>query len=330
MARLLLGNRFRRIAARFPVIQHTLWLFEAAVLGSLLLLARLLPVDAATAAGKKVLMWIGPRQAKHRKIRENLRLAFPDKTPAEIETIARGVWGNVGALLSEYAHLEEICRRGPGERLQTVVHGQIDAFRHGGKAGIFVAAHLANWELCAPAVRRYTPSVTAIYTPLQNPWLDRILAKRREALGCRLVKRDESMRSLIRELQAGRSIGMIIDQRVDSGRPISMFGIDKMTTLVPARLALRHGYELIPIRTERLEGARFRITFYPPVRADDPDAPEIERAAQMMARVNALFEQWIRERPQDWFCSKRRFPKGAVAGSPAEAARAGGVASGGQ
>ncbi len=313
MARLLLGNRFRRVAARFPVIQHTLWLLEAGFFGLLLLVARLLPADAATAIGKRLLMWIGPRQAKHRKVQENLRLAFPEKSPEDIDAIARAVWGNVGALMAEYAHLEDICRRGPGERVETVVQGDIEAFSGAGKAGIFVTAHLANWELCAPAVRRYTPSVTAIYTPLQNPWLDRMLANRRQALGCHLIKRDESMRRLISELHEGRSIGMVIDQRVDSGTPIPMFGIDKMTTLVPARLALRHGYELIPIRTERLEGARFRITFYPPVRPDDPDVPEVEQAVQMMTKLNSLFEQWIRERPWDWFCSKRRFPKGAVA-----------------
>jgi len=312
MARLLLGNRFRRVAARFPVIQRALWLLEAGFFGLLLVLARVLPADAATALGKRLLMWIGPRQAKHRKVKENLRLALPEKSPQEIDAIARAVWGNVGALLAEYGHLEEICRRGPDERLETVVQGDIEAFRENGRAGIFVTAHLANWELCAPAVRRYTPSVTAIYTPLQNPWLDRILSKRRQLLGCHLIKRDESMRTLIRELHAGRSIGMVIDQRVESGKPIPMFGIAKMTTLVPARLALRHGYELIPIRTERLEGARFRITFYPPVLPDDPEAPELEQAAQMMTRVNALFEEWIRERPWDWFCSKRRFPKGTV------------------
>ncbi len=312
MARLLLGNSLRRVAVRFPIIQRMLWLIEAGFLGLLLWLTSILPADIATAAGKRILMWVGPRQAKHRKIEENLGLAFPDKTPGEIRALARAVWGNVGALLAEYGHLDDICRRGPDERLETRVLGDIEAFRQDGRAGIFVAAHLANWELCAPAVRRYTPSVTGIYTPLQNPWLDRMLSKRREALGCRLIKRDESMRTLIRELHEGRSIGMIIDQRVDSGQPIPMFGIEKMTTIVPARLALRHDYELIPIRAERLEGARFRATFYPPVQPDDPDASEIDQAIQMTAKINALFEEWIRERPQDWFCSKRRFPKDAV------------------
>jgi hypothetical protein len=29
----------------------------------------------------------------------------------------------------------------------------------------------------------------------------------------------------------------------------------------------------------------------------------------MMGDVNRLFEQWIRERPQQWLCIKRAWPK---------------------
>jgi KDO2-lipid IV(A) lauroyltransferase len=130
------------------------------------------------------------------------------------------------------------------------------------------------------------------------------------------------MRALLRELKAGRSIGMIMDQRVDSGEPIPFFGIAKYTTLVPARLALKHGFDLVPVRTERLDGARFRVTFYEPLRPDDPDADELEQARQVTAKINRAFEDWIRERPEDWWCSKRRWPKDARPPSTAAGAAA--------
>jgi KDO2-lipid IV(A) lauroyltransferase len=146
-----------------------------------------------------------------------------------------------------------------------------------------------------------------------------MLMDSRSALGCRLVPRDSSMRALLRELKAGRSIGMIMDQRVDSGAPIPFFGIDKHTTLVPARLALKHGFDLVPVRTERLEGAHFRVTFYEPLRPDDPDADELEQARQVTAKINRAFEDWIRQRPADWWCAKRRWPKDATPPSTAAA-----------
>jgi len=313
VARLLVGNSLRKYFDRWSFVRKSLWMLEAGLLWLFLLIARLLPTDRATAAGRRLFMWLGPRLDKHRIFKRNLALAFPDKAAAEIDALATEVWGGAGALVVEYAHLDDICVRQADMRLEIASQGDVPALRDPTRRSVFVSAHLANWEVCAIAVHRAGIPVTGVYTPLQNPYLDRMLMRRREALGCHLVPRDASMRTLLRELREGRSIGMIMDQRVDSGVPVPFFGIDKLTTLVPARLALRHGCDLVPLRTERLDGARFRVTFYEPLRPDDPSADEIEQATQMTRKINWMFENWIRERPQDWWCSKRRWPKDAVA-----------------
>lgn len=283
---------------------------ETGIFRSFMAFFRSLSVERATAVGRRVASRVGPRLPKHAKVLRNLELAFPEKSAAEREAIAVEIWGGVGALLVEYAHLEDICRPGDGSHLETVIDTEIPALGETGRPAIFVAAHLANWELCAAALSRIIP-ITAVYTPLQNPYLDAVLSATREALGCRLLARDTSMRGLVRELAAGRSIGMIMDQRVDSGVPVPMFGIDKLTTVVPARLALRFGCDLVPLRTERLGDARYRVTVYPPIRPSDPAAPESEQALDMTRAINARFEDWIRARPGDWFCAKRRWPKDA-------------------
>jgi KDO2-lipid IV(A) lauroyltransferase len=262
--------------------------------------------------GRSLLRAVGPRLEKSRQFRRNLRLAFPDRTPTEIEGLVREAWGNTGAVLAEYPHLETICRREADSRLEIVVKGDPQVLHEGGRPGIFVAAHLANWEISTAASGPLGIPLTVLYTPLQNPWMDRMLLRKREQLGCRLLKRDESMRPMIRELTQGRSIGLLVDQRVDSGEPLPFFGIEKWTTVVPARLALRFECELIPVRVERLAGARFRVTLYEPVRPDDGVVDEREQVLQMTRRVNALFETWIRERPHEWLCSKRRWPKQAT------------------
>jgi KDO2-lipid IV(A) lauroyltransferase len=259
--------------------------------------------------GRSLLRALGPRLQKSRQLRLNLRIAFPEKADAEIETLLRAVWGNLGAVLAEYPHLDTICAREADERLKRVVAGDIRALREPGTPGIFVAAHLANWEIPAAAAVRLGLPLGVLYTPAANPRVDRMLQRQRQVLGCTFFDRDADMRELLRHLSKGGCVGVIMDQRVDSGEPIPFFGHDKATTLVPARLALRLGCELVPVRVQRLEGARFRLTFYDPVRPDPGAANEVERARQMMAKVNLLFEAWIREQPQDWLCSKRRWPK---------------------
>jgi KDO2-lipid IV(A) lauroyltransferase len=172
-----------------------------------------------------------------------------------------------------------------------------------------VTAHVGNWELPAAAANRQGIPVTAIYAPSRNPFVERMLRRRREALGCRLVSLDDGARPLLRELTDGRSVALVVDTRDDDGVPIPFFGLDKLTTLAPARLALRFGCELIPVRMERLNAARFRLTVHEPVRPDPALASDKDRAVQMMRDLNRLFEQWIRERPEQWLCIKRAWPK---------------------
>jgi KDO2-lipid IV(A) lauroyltransferase len=93
---------------------------------------------------------------------------------------------------------------------------------------------------------------------------------------------------------------------------VPFFGIDMNTTITPARLALRYDCELIPIRVERLNGARFRVTFHAPVTPPEGVTDEHRKVLAMTRKVNDLFEAWITETPQDWLCSKRRWPKDAT------------------
>ena len=93
--------------------------------------------------------------------------------------------------------------------------------------------------------------------------------------------------------------------------PVPFFGIDKLTSLIPARLAVRHGIDLIPVRTQRLEHGRFRVTFLPPVEPPADVAGDVEKAMAMTTTVNAYFEDWIRAVPGDWFITQRLWPKDA-------------------
>src|ERR671935_1584955 len=51
---------------------------------------------------------LGPRLKEHKIGRDNLAAAFPEKSPAEIEDILRGVWDNLGRVAAEYAHLDHL------------------------------------------------------------------------------------------------------------------------------------------------------------------------------------------------------------------------------
>ncbi len=311
MPQLLLGDKLQKAAARFPLLLYPLWTLEAAILGGFWSISWCLPPDWASALGYRLFHGIGPYLPKNRHVRANLALAFPEKSSAEIDALARRIWGNFGAVLAEYPHLAALADNRDGQRVEVVAKTDLQPYCEARKSAVFAAAHLGNWEFCPIAGSRLGLPVTVIYSPQKNPLLDRMLLRKRQALGCNFLTKNDSMRATVKLLTSGQSIGLLVDQRVDSGDPIPFFGIAAATTSSPARLALKFGCDLIPSQVERLQGAHFRVTFHPPVEPDDDGADTRTQVLQMTRKLNAIFEDWIRQNPEQWFCSKRRWPEGA-------------------
>jgi KDO2-lipid IV(A) lauroyltransferase len=113
----------------------------------------------------------------------------------------------------------------------------------------------------------------------------------------------------MRALQSGRSLGVVVDRRIDEGHPIEFFGRNKMSTLMPAKLALKFNCPLTPVQVERLHDAHYRVTFHPPIEPSDAQLSENEQAINMTQQLHAKFEHWIRQKPEDWLCSKRMWDK---------------------
>jgi Kdo2-lipid IVA lauroyltransferase/acyltransferase len=321
VAALFLNAALRKRIDRVAMLQRARWRAEAGLLYLFWQVCARLEPNAASAFGRRLLRSIGPYLGKNPHIRRNLRLAFPDRTEAERGELLREIWGSTGAVLAEYPHFQAICHDDFAGHFEYVEHYNLDDYRAGRKHGLFVSAHVGNWELTAAAAVRQGIPVTALYAPSKNPFIDRMLRGQREALGCRLVSLEEGARPLMRELAEGFSVGLVVDTRDDDGVPVPFFGLDKLTTLAPARLALRFGCELIPVRMERLNAARFRLTVYEPVRPDPALASDKDRAVQMMRDLNRLFEQWIRELPGQWLCIKRAWPKTSEPSGMVEARR---------
>ncbi len=298
-----------RVLDAYPGLARPLTRVEGMLVRLAWGLAALLSPDRASAVGRWLARRIAKLHPKFEKIRGNLRVAFPEKRADEIDRLARDALGEMGALLAEFPHFPTICGAEAEERVEIAVKGEIEALRDPDRPVVFVTAHIGNWQLATAVAARLGKPVTAIYKPERNPRIARAIARYRAALRCRLVARENSLRQLIRELSAGRSLGLVIDNRHDGGEMVPFFGVPTPSNVIPARLALRFGCELVPARAERLEGARFRITIYEPVRPDDATADPREQALDMTRKLNEHFERWIRERPEQWMCTKRRWPK---------------------
>jgi KDO2-lipid IV(A) lauroyltransferase len=301
----------RRALEAAPALRYVVWLLEAAVLALVWGLLALLPTDRASELGRAVARRVGPRLRKHRHVLRNLAFAVPERTPEEREAIAREVWGSLGAVFAELPHLGRIAREWE-ERVEVVIHGEIGPALDPPKPVVFVTGHLANWELTALIASRFGVPLSVIYSPNSTPPVDRLIRRMRRSLRCELVSKHGGVRALLRAFARGHSVGFLIDTRQDDGELVPFCGVPALTSTVPARLALRHGLGFVPVRFERTgKGAHFRLTLGPPIAPEPEGAGAREQARMMTQRMNERLEAWIRERPEQWLCTKRRWPEDA-------------------
>lgn len=285
---------------------------EAAALFLLLGIVRLIPADAASAMGGWIARTLGPRVGVSRRARFNLRLAFPGIEAAEVERILKGMWDNLGRTLFEYPHLGHLSHPDSG-RVEVVNEAPIAEAFHAGRPGVYFGAHLGNFEVVPLYAARRGLVLNAFARAPNNPLIDRVVSTIRGTGGARiLAKGARGALGAIDVMRRNGYLAVLIDQKQNRGVPVTFFGHDAMTAIAPARLALRFKAVVLLCRTERLKGARYRITCSDPLELPDSGDPEAD-SIELTRRITAEVERWIREKPEDWLWLHRRWPKALYA-----------------
>lgn len=270
-------------------------------------LLRALPLDTASAVGGWLARKLGPLSGAHKTAVENLRRAMPEKTEAERQKIVTGMWDNIGRTTAEYPHLDQLVK--DLERIEIIdPENWGDELAADGIGALLIGMHYGNWELSILPGFRKGLHQYVVYRAPNNPFVDEMLKKLRAPLWQNyLPKGLEGARQAVKLLKQGAHIGMLVDQKLDEGIPVRFFGRDAMTTTAPASLARRLSIPIVTARVVRLGGVRFRIF----VEAVDV-AKTADREADVIVttkQISAMFEDWIRENPEQWFWVHRRWPK---------------------
>jgi Kdo2-lipid IVA lauroyltransferase/acyltransferase len=267
----------------------------------------LLPLDRASALGGAIARRIGPHLGITKRARLNLRAALPELGEAEIETIVRGMWDNLGRVAAEYPHLRKIEVFEPGGRVETRGLEHLDQALAARRRVVLFSGHIGNWEIAALAGGQYGLDIAQIYRAANNPLVDRLIRWLRGNQSELIPKGAVASRRAAAALRRGGHLSLLVDQKLNDGIAVPFFGRAAMTAPALALFALHYDCDVLPVRVERTEGAQFRLTVYPklPLPASGDRDADVHA---LMTAVNQTLEGWIRERPEQWFWLHRRWP----------------------
>jgi len=292
MRRLSLAKRIRH-RLEWASLTFAIWLF------------RLIPVDAASAAMGFLWRVFAPLNKRHKRALRHLELALPHTTELEREKIVRGMWGNLGRVAAETFHIDRLLDQ--DYRFEAVPDPETDQLIQNGGGCIFVSLHSGNWELCVQPAVKQGLEIAGVYQALTNEHTDVALRSLRKDLykAGLFSKGHSTARKLIGILRNRGTVAMMGDLRELRGITVPFFGREAYATPVPASMARTVGLPIVVGRVVRKKGVKFRVE----ARAIAVPVTEDKKAdiEQTTAHIHRIFEEWIREHPEQWMWIHRKW-----------------------
>jgi KDO2-lipid IV(A) lauroyltransferase len=266
-----------------------------------------LPVARALGAGLGQLAYwlVGGRR---RVALANLRLALASSLGApERRVVARRNFRHLGVTAAECCRL--FFGR-PGallDRLRVEGEEHLKAALAEGRGALCLGAHYGNWELLAAAHARIGVPLSVVVRPLDNPWLEALLARGRERSGLRLIPKRQAVRGVRAALGRGECVGILLDQNAGrDGVFVPFFGHLASTSRSLAVLALKTRAPVVPGFIRRLPSGEHRVTVEPalPLVVTGDHVRDVEVNT---ARFTETIERHVRAQPDQWFWVHRRW-----------------------
>jgi len=288
---------------------------EYAALRALMLVVRAVPLDTGVKIWARIWRRLAPHQRRHKRALANLKLAFPEKTDAEREAIALDMWENLGRVMVELIQLDRILA--DPSRIEIASADIFARYRNKLGPAVGVSLHMGNWELAIWPLTLAGANPAAVYRTVKNPYVDQLLRDQRKDLypaglfgkGKVLGSREEGQKTarlIMDYVRRGGRLGLVCDLYDNHGIPVPFFGRDAKSVAIAAMIARRVGARIWMARCLRVgKQSRFQIELIelkvPRTRDKSADIRNITAAMQ------AQFEAWVRDAPEQWMWSNRRW-----------------------
>ncbi len=290
---------------------------EYAFLRLIVGIVRIVPLNVATHLSawcwRRLAPIVNPK--RHNRALDNLRIAFPEKSEAERTAIALAHWENLGRVMAETMRIDQVI----ADPSRVTIRNPKVFQRYSSKLGPIVGAslHMGNWELAIWPLTIAGANPACVYRSVNNPYIAQYLRYPRRDLypggmfGRGKVEGDhgesqKTGRIIMDFVRSGGRLGVVCDLYDRTGLPVPFFGKDARTVAIPAMIARRAGARIWMSRCMRVGNeSRFEIELKElriPRTANHGD--DVKWATAAMTRQ---FEEWVREMPEQWMWSNRRW-----------------------
>lgn len=243
---------------------------------------------------------------RRKVILSNLRNSFPEKSEAEIRTIARRFERWFCDLVVETLKTLTISPVTVRKRVTFEGAEILRRYAEQGQSVVLVLGHFGNWEL---AGARYSaepglPQLYVIYHPLQNKWFDGLMYHMRTRHGTKLYTMRETSKSMLRDRHLNTATAFIADQTPSPERAYWMTFLNQDTPVFQGTesLAKKLGYPVVYISIKQPRRGHYHLSLETLV-----SAPKNTAEGEITEAHTRRLERDIVNYPDLWLWTHRRW-----------------------
>jgi Kdo2-lipid IVA lauroyltransferase/acyltransferase len=247
---------------------------------------------------------VGPYIRSKKIINNNLNKAFPNLDEKGLKKFNQSIWKNYGRILADYSFIKDFRNSKLDEFIDIEGDEIISNIKKSGKPVIFISGHFNNFELLALILEKSGVNLSAIYRPLNNIFLNKIMVNLRKNYICKnqIPKGMPGMKLLLNLFKQGSSIALMIDQRVSQGIKVKLFNDYAYTTTIPAQFIKKYNCDVVPLHIERYDNYYFKVIVDKPITYTKNDSIEF-----ITQSLNNWLEKKILIKPDQWIWTHNRW-----------------------
>lgn len=237
-------------------------------------------------------------------LNQNLQNIDLNKTNYNNQNIINSIWANYGRIFADYVSIKDFRRNNLKQFITIEGIDILKKIKSENKPVIFISGHFNNFELMAMIIEKNGINLSAIYRPLNNIFLNKVMERIRKNYICKnqIKKGLSGSREMLKAFNSGSSVAIMIDQRVSEGRKIPFFNKIALTTTIPAQLVKRFNCKIIPVHIERYKNYYFKATFSNPLEFSDTSNLD-----DITLQLNSWLEKMILKNPTQWIWTHKRW-----------------------
>ena len=286
------------------MMKQIIYFFQFLVAIFTFVLFKILGLKLSSKIGGIIFEIIGPYFRSKKLIHSNIKKAFPDIDQLKLNRITKMMWNNYGRVFAEYMFIRDFRFGKLASNIEVQGQEILEDIKINNKQVIFISGHLSNFELMAMHLEKAGISLAAIYRPLNNLYLNKVMEKIRENYICKhqIKKGIGGMKRLINLKRKNYSTALMIDQRVSEGILSNFFQHKALTTTIPGQLIKKFNIPVVPINIERKKDINFKITIEKPVTFSKEQSIEY-----ITENLNSILEKMIIKNPEHWIWTHNRW-----------------------